>query len=322
MKKIYLILILLTIIVLHSFSQATSYTVSTSLAGPFFSGTQLGTAYGSGSSNGVFYANTQGLGSNYLFSGNLNGTNTFSVQASGTTYLAGNLGIGTTNFQAKFNVYQSVGLGSTPQNSTLLSTVSGSAGTANNFQNNIWLVRNASGSDWYTTRLHDGISIDGSFQNPQVNTETWWERDPSNNIQSWGTQNKTYLTINNGNVLIGKTTQINTGYLLDVAGTARANGVVVNSSGADFVFDPTYHLSPLSELKRYVSINHHLPEIPSAKTMQTEGLNIGDNQTKLLQKVEELTLYLIEKDKQLTKQQAEIDMLKKEMAKIISKQSK
>jgi hypothetical protein len=212
---------------------------------------------------------------------------------------SGNVGIGTTNIQAVLNVYQSIGLGGTPQNATLLSTISGLSGTGNNFQNNIWLVRNPPGSDWYTTRLHDGISIDGSFQNPQINTATWWERDPSQNIQSWGSGNLTYLTINNGNVLIGQTTQINSSYKLDVNGTARAKEVVVNALGSDFVFDPAYKLYPLSFVKKYIDLNHHLPEIPSAKQMQTNGLLLGDNQMKLLQKVEELTLYTIAADKKI-----------------------
>jgi hypothetical protein len=107
----------------------------------------------------------------------------------------------------------------------------------------------------------------------------------------------------NGNVLIGKSSQVNTSYILDVAGNARANEVVVNTTGADFVFDPTYKLPSLSSLERYIENNHHLPQIASAKEMQADGLNLGDNQTKLLQKVEELTLYLIEKDKQLNEQQ-------------------
>jgi len=128
-----------------------------------------------------------------------------------------------------------------------------------------------------------------------------------------------------GNVLIGKKTQVNTAYKLDVNGNVRANQVVVNTTGADFVFEPAYHLFSLADLKKYIDQNHHLPEIPSAKEMQTNGLNVGDNQIKLLQKVEELTLYLIDKDKQLSdqqkvliqmqeqlkKQQEEIDQLKK-----------
>jgi hypothetical protein len=101
-----------------------------------------------------------------------------------------------------------------------------------------------------------------------------------------------------GNVLIGKTSQTNTGYILDVAGNVRANQIVVNTTGADFVFEPSYPLHSLSFLKKYIDQNHHLPEIPSAKQMQAEGLNVSDNQVKLLQKVEELTLYLIELKKE------------------------
>jgi hypothetical protein len=102
-----------------------------------------------------------------------------------------------------------------------------------------------------------------------------------------------------GNVLIGKTTQVNTGYILDVNGNIRSNQIVVNTTGADFVFAPNYKLYSLSALKKYLDKNHHLPEIPSAKEMHAEGLNVGDNQIKLLQKVEELTLYMIEKDNEI-----------------------
>lgn len=107
-----------------------------------------------------------------------------------------------------------------------------------------------------------------------------------------------------GNVLIGKTSQTNTGYILDVAGNVRVNQIVVNTTGADFVFSPSYRLHSLSFLKKYIDQNHHLPEIPSAKQMQAKGLNVGDNQVRLLQKVEELTLYLIEKDNELKDEQA------------------
>jgi hypothetical protein len=109
-----------------------------------------------------------------------------------------------------------------------------------------------------------------------------------------------YLTIKDGgNVLIGKTSQTNTGYKLDVGGSARINTVVVNATGADYVFDQDYHLPTLPELEHYVRQQHHLPGIAPAAEMQKEGVDIGDNQIKLLAKVEELTLYLIEKDKEI-----------------------
>lgn len=101
-----------------------------------------------------------------------------------------------------------------------------------------------------------------------------------------------------GNVLIAKATQTNTSYVLDVNGNARANEVVVNTSGADYVFASGYKLDPLHYLEHYIAKEHHLPGIAPAARMQQEGINLGDNQTQLLAKIEELTLYLIQQDKQ------------------------
>ena len=120
-------------------------------------------------------------------------------------------------------------------------------------------------------------------------------------------QGASYFT--GGNVLIGKTSQTNSGYILDVNGTGRLNQVVVNSTGADYVFDPGYRLLPLDDLESYVHKEHHLPGIASAGQMQQEGVNIGDNQTRLLAKIEELTLYLIKEDKRSAALQEKIEQL-------------
>lgn len=96
---------------------------------------------------------------------------------------------------------------------------------------------------------------------------------------------------NNSNFGIGTNHPL---YKLDVRGTVRADEILVNNvSGADFVFDDSYQLRPLSELKEFVEENQHLPEIPSAAEMQENGVNMNDFQMQLLQKVEELTLYII-----------------------------
>jgi hypothetical protein len=110
--------------------------------------------------------------------------------------------------------------------------------------------------------------------------------------------NLMYIT-SGGNVLIGKTSQTNSGYALDVNGNARMNEVVVNTTGADYVFDKAYHLPALREIEAYVRKEHHLPGIPAAGQMKQQGLDLGATQTKLLAKAEELTLYLIEKDKEV-----------------------
>ena len=115
-----------------------------------------------------------------------------------------------------------------------------------------------------------------------------------------GTSGIEQMRINsNGNLLIGKTTQANPVYKLDVKGKTRADEIVVNTSGADFVFDKQYVLPKLSDVKAYIGQNHHLSEIPSAKEMQTNGLELGEMNKKLLQKVEELTLYAIKQQKRI-----------------------
>ncbi len=85
---------------------------------------------------------------------------------------------------------------------------------------------------------------------------------------------------------------------LDVDGTIRATEIRVESNGADFVFDEDYKLMPLNELEANIRSNKHLPGIPSAKEMQENGVGVSELQTKLLQKVEELTLYVIQQQKE------------------------
>lgn len=98
-----------------------------------------------------------------------------------------------------------------------------------------------------------------------------------------------------GNVGIGTTDT--KGYAFAVNGDAVANSVTVKMyPWADYVFDKSYHLMPLAEVKSYIAVNSRLPEMPSEKEIAEKGLNLGDINKLLTKKVEELTLYLIEKD--------------------------
>jgi hypothetical protein len=108
------------------------------------------------------------------------------------------------------------------------------------------------------------------------------------------------------------------GYRLYVNGGILTTKVKVanycSSSWADYVFAADYKLKPLSEVEAFIKENKHLPNVPSAIQIEKDGLDLADMQSKQMEKIEELTLYLIEMKK-------EIDLLKKENAdlKLVSK---
>ena len=110
------------------------------------------------------------------------------------------------------------------------------------------------------------------------------------------------LTIkDDGKVGIG-TSLIPADYKLAVAGNIIAEEVVVKVQSnwwPDYVFHQDYSLKPLHEVEQFVRTNKHLPGIPSAAQVEEKGLSMGEMQNKLLQKVEELTLYIIEQDKKI-----------------------
>lgn len=96
-------------------------------------------------------------------------------------------------------------------------------------------------------------------------------------------------------------------YALSVDGSIIAKQCVIQmSSWADYVFDKNYSLPTLTEVKNYVQQNNHLPGVPSEAEIKANGVEVGDMNKILMQKVEELTLYII-------KQGEEIEALKKKV---------
>ena len=183
----------------------------------------------------------------------------------------GNVGIGTTNPTAKLDVNGTANF----TNSVLLSGGSGTVANKIGF--------NADASNYYIQGILNGMQYSpyavGNFSFTSGN----------------GNWNFT-----NGNVGIG-TIAFPTGYKLAVGGDIIAERVVVKlqANWPDYVFTPSYHRASLQEIEKYINQNHHLPNIPSAQEVSEKGIDIGSMNTKFMEKIEELTLYLIEQNRKL-----------------------
>jgi len=111
------------------------------------------------------------------------------------------------------------------------------------------------------------------------------------------------------------------GYKLAVNGSVVATSVVVKlyANWPDYVFKKDYQLRPLAEIKSYIDQNQHLPEMPSAKEIATNGQNLGEINQLLTKKVEELTLYLIENNKKQEEQEARLKKLEEQLEALTKK---
>ncbi|GAA0558509.1 hypothetical protein [Chitinophaga japonensis] len=147
------------------------------------------------------------------------------------------------------------------------------------------------------------VIIDGRSKNgtPLVN----------NNVLMVNSYGKNLVAVKaNGSMGIGVTDT--KGYKLAVAGSMIAEKVKVKLQGnwPDYVFAEGYELLPIHELASYVQSNQHLPDVPSAKEVEKEGLDVGEMNKQLLKKIEELTLYVIQLKQESEAQQQMINELK------------
>ncbi|WP_212002760.1 hypothetical protein [Chitinophaga sp. HK235] len=118
------------------------------------------------------------------------------------------------------------------------------------------------------------------------------------------------LATNGGNVGI----DVDPKEKLSVKGTIKAEKIKVTiKDWPDYVFNPDYTLPSLQETARYITEHKHLPDIPAAAEVEESGLDVGEMNKKLLQKVEELTLHLIEQQKVIQSQQTAITQLNKDV---------
>ena len=113
-----------------------------------------------------------------------------------------------------------------------------------------------------------------------------------------------------GNVGIGTPTPQNK---LEVNGTIRATEIKVATGWADYVFHQNYPLKPLSEVDQFIKENKHLPNVPTEKEVKENGVNLGEMNKILLEKVEELTLYMIEQNKEMQQLKQENKEIKEQL---------
>ena len=114
----------------------------------------------------------------------------------------------------------------------------------------------------------------------------------TSNLQEW---------LNGSNTVVAAVNQ---------AGVVKAMEIVVtNTPWADYVFEAGYRLRSLAEVSRYIDENHRLPDVQSAAEVREKGASVGETQAKLLAKIEELTLYLVEADRRTQELQNRISRL-------------
>lgn len=155
---------------------------------------------------------------------------------------------------------------------------------------------------------------------PSVNVGVWWSNKGSmywnSNRMFFRTQISNTESFENNLVLWMGKVGIGTpdpDELLTVKGKIHTQEIRVDLLGAvapDYVFEPTYDLRTLEEVEIYICDNRHLPEIPSAKEMEANGVNLKEMNMLLLKKIEELTLYMIEQKKANQELQRQMNELK------------
>lgn len=202
----------------------------------------------------------------------------------------GNVGIGTTTPQSKLDVNG----GDIRATGNLIISTGNATGGGIKLADDGDIVDLNDG--WATHRFSAGLRITNGNANGSTVIQL-----------ANGSHSSTYF--NGGNVGIGTT---NPDAKLAVNGKIHTQEVRVDMNGwADYVFKPTYKLPSLKQVKQFIEQKGHLPEVPSEDKVVNTGINLGEMNKLLLKKVEELTLYLIEKDQQVKDLQQRVQKLEK-----------
>lgn len=217
----------------------------------------------------------------------------FRWQQSGNNiyYNQGNVGIGVTSPGSKLSVNGEIEI----SGSRLHVGTDGKVGINNNAPLARFEVNANTGDGEIASFFHPGSLVGGDETQITIGAaeiQSWYSEIST---ESWGA-GKLILNPAGGNVGIGTASPDN--YKLAVNGAIRSKEIVVETGWSDFVFEDDYPLPSLSEVEQHIKAHKHLPGIPSAKEVEAHGVSLGQMQSKLLQKIEELTLYVIDLKKE------------------------
>ena len=157
----------------------------------------------------------------------------------------------------------------------------------------------------------------GASQDFEIYATTWGRLNFRGNGDGSGPQLQDMMSLHNtGKLVIGDITMQTPGnYKLYVEGgvlTEKVKVAIKNSADwSDYVFAPDYQLRTLPEVEHFIKTNKHLPNVPSAEEVVNNGIDLAKMDAKLLEKIEELTLYIIELNKRQNKLEKENENLKK-----------
>lgn len=158
----------------------------------------------------------------------------------------------------------------------------------------------------------EAIRLEGT--DPAINffqsgTQRAYIWQTGNNLQIGNSISTGKIIVNTSKMEIGTSVGLPDGYRLGVGGKVLCEELKVKlqSSGwPDYVFSNQYKLMPLADLQKFISKNNHLPNIPKASVIEKEGFEVGDMQRRLMEKVEELTLYILQLEEKINRLQASI----------------